>query len=103
VLREDPDLWAMLQAALLEAMAVAHAKGVQFPPHTLSEMLKHIGGMPPQAKSSMLEDLEHGRRLELPWLNARLARIGDELGVPTPIHRFIATALRPFVAGSVRP
>jgi len=102
VLREDADLWAMLQAAIMEAMHVAHARGIAFPPHTLHEMLKHIGGMPPHAKSSMLEDLEHGRRLELPWLNATLARIGEELDVPTPIHRFIATVLRPFISGSVR-
>jgi 2-dehydropantoate 2-reductase len=100
VLRDDPDLWAMLQAALMEALAVAHASGIQLPPHTFSEILRHIGGMPPRAKSSMLEDLEHGRRLELPWLNATLARIGDDLGVPTPIHRFIATALKPFVHGA---
>ena len=101
VLRDDPDLWAMLQAAIMEAMGVAHAKGIQFPPNAFSEMVRHISGLPPQAKSSMLEDLEHGRRLELPWLNATLARIGDELGGPTPIHRFIATALKPFINGKV--
>lgn len=100
VLRDDPDLWAMLQAALMEALAVAHASSIQLPPHTFSEILHHVGGMPPHAKSSMLEDLEDGRRLELPWLNTTLARIGDELGVPTPIHRFIATALKPFVNGA---
>jgi len=99
VLRDDMDLWAMLQAAIMEAMAVAHATGIKFPSNTMTEMLQHLGGMPPHAKSSMLEDLEHGRRLELPWLNATLARLGDELGVPTPIHRFIATALKPFVNG----
>jgi len=101
VLRDDMDLWTMLQAAIMEAMHVAHARGIRFPPHTLTEMLQHIGGMPPHAKSSMLEDLEHGRRLELPWLNATLARIGEELDVPTPIHRFIATALKPFVNGKI--
>jgi len=100
VLRDDPDVWAMLQAAIMEAMAVAHARGIQFPPKTFSDMLKHIGAMPPHAKSSMLEDLEHGRRLELPWLNTRLADLAMDLGVPTPIHRFISTALKPFVNGA---
>ncbi len=103
VLRDDEDLWAMLQAAIMEAMAVAHARHVQFPPNVVSDMLRHIGGMPAHAKSSMLEDLEHGRRLELPWLNARLVRVGEELAVPTPIHRFIATVLKPFVNGSSTP
>jgi 2-dehydropantoate 2-reductase len=102
-IRDDEDLWAMLQAALMEAMAVAHAKGIQFPPNTLSDMLRHIGAMPAHAKSSMLEDLEHGRRLELPWLNATLVREAEDVGVPTPIHRFLATILKPFVnGGSVR-
>ncbi|HUK36637.1 MAG TPA: 2-dehydropantoate 2-reductase, partial [Vicinamibacterales bacterium] len=74
VIRDDEDLWAMLQAAIMEALAVAHAKGITFAPNVLSDMLRHIGGMPAHAKSSMLEDLEHGRRLELPWLNATLVR-----------------------------
>ena len=99
VLRDDPELWAMLQAAILEAMAVAHAKGIAFPPNVFSEMIGHISAMPPHAKSSMLQDLENGRRLELPWLNKRLSDVATELGVPTPIHRFIATVLAPFVAG----
>jgi 2-dehydropantoate 2-reductase len=103
VIREDEDLWMLLQAAVMEAMAVARAKGIQFPSNTLSEMLKHIGGMPAHAKSSMLEDLEHGRRLELPWLNAKLVRVGEDVGSPTPIHRFITTILKPFVNGGRAP
>ena len=103
VIRDDEDLWTLLQAALMEAMAVARAKGVQFAPNTLSDMLRHIGAMPAHAKSSMLEDLEHGRRLELPWLNGKLVRVGEDVGTPTPIHRFIATVLKPFVDGRPAP
>lgn len=31
---------------------------------------------------------------------AGLARIGDELGVPTPIHHFIYAALKRYAGGS---
>ena len=48
----------------------------------------------------MLEDLERGRRPESPWLSGAVVRIGREVGVPTPIDRFIAAVLGPFVAGS---
>jgi 2-dehydropantoate 2-reductase len=48
----------------------------------------------------MLEDLERGRRLELPWLSGAIVRLGREVNVPTPIHQFIATVLKPFVNGS---
>ena len=59
-----------------------------------------IHGLPPQAKSSMLEDLERGKRLELPWLSGGVVRLGAEAGVPTPIHGFIATVLRPQMNGA---
>ncbi len=48
----------------------------------------------------MLEDLERGRRLELPWLSGAVLRLGRELGVETPIHRFITTVLSPLANGS---
>jgi 2-dehydropantoate 2-reductase len=99
-IRDDADLFAMLQAAAMESSAVARASGVPLPVEVLDEMLTMIHRLPAGAKSSMLEDLERGRRLELPWLSGAVVRIGREVGVPTPVHRFIATVLKPHVEGS---
>jgi 2-dehydropantoate 2-reductase len=99
-LRDDPDLWAMFQAAVLEGMAVARAKGIALPASVFDEIGAMAQSLPPTAKSSMLEDLERGRRLELPWLSGALVRIGREVDVATPIHRFIATVLRPHIDGT---
>ena len=65
----------------------------------MDEVLGMMRGMPPEAKSSMLSDLERGRPLELPWLSGAVVRLGAEKGVPTPTHEFIATVLQPFVNG----
>ena len=62
--------------------------------------MQMVRKMPPEAKSSMLEDLERGKRLELPWLSGAIVRLGREAGVPTPIHQFIATVLKPFQNGA---
>jgi 2-dehydropantoate 2-reductase len=97
----DPDLLAMLKQAIAEAMAVAHAKGVQVPSSTVDDVVKAYAALPPQTKSSMLEDLERGRRLELPWLSGAVVRIGRELGVPTPIHAFINAVLKPHANGTL--
>lgn len=99
-LRDDPDLTAMWQAAVMEAIAVAHAKGIHLPTGTFDDTMKAVQAMPPQTKSSMLEDLERGRPLELPWLSGAVVRIGGDVGVDTPIHRFIATVLKPYVNGA---
>src|SRR5438093_11574391 len=101
VIHKNPELWAMLQTAVKEAMAVAHAKGIPVAATTIEDVAKAYAALPPQTKSSMLEDLERGRRLELPWLSGALVRIGKEVGVPTPIHSFISAVLTPYVNGAL--
>jgi len=100
VLRDDPQLLALLTAACQETIAVGRARGVPIPDVLMDEIMAMIHGLPPQAKSSMLEDLERGKRLELPWLSGGVVRLGAEAGVPTPIHGFIATVLRPQMNGA---
>lgn len=98
----DPDLLAMLKAAVREGTLVAQAKGVRVPDDAPERVEKAYRALPPHAKASMLEDLERGRRLELPWLSGAVVRIGEEVGVPTPIHRFITTILKPHVSGDTQ-
>jgi 2-dehydropantoate 2-reductase len=50
--------------------------------------------------SSMLHDLLHGRRLELPWLGGAVVEMGELAAVPTPANRILAAALSPYVQGS---
>ena len=100
VIREEPELLAMFQAAGLETMTVARACGVDVPATVVSELAKMTQTLPPMSKSSMLEDLERGKPLELPWLSGAVTRIGRERGVDTPIHRFITAVLQPHVNGN---
>ena len=99
VIRDDPEIFAMMQAAMEESIGVGRARGVPLHNSVFDEIMKMVAAMPAEAKSSMLEDLERGKRLELPWLSGAVVRLGREAGVATPIHQFIATALKPFVNG----
>jgi 2-dehydropantoate 2-reductase len=99
VIRENPALFEMMMKATDEAIAVGRARGITFPSDIVESTLAMIPSFPATSKSSMLEDLERGRRLELPWLSGAVVRIGQEVGVPTPIHQFITTILAPFVNG----
>jgi 2-dehydropantoate 2-reductase len=99
VIYRDPALWAMLQRAVREAMEVAHASGIPVAESTVADVARAYAALPPQTRSSMLEDLERGRRLELPWLSGAVVRIGREVSVPTPTHEFIAAVLGPHVNG----
>ena len=96
----DPELFEMLKSATRETMAVARAKGVAVPDTVVDDVDRAYRVLPAHMKSSMLEDLERGRRLELPWLSGAVVRIGREVGVPTPTHDFIAKVLKLHVNGS---
>ena len=100
VLRDDRALFGMMMTATAEAIAVGRARGIPLPADIVESTLAMIPNFPATSKSSMLEDLERGRRLELPWLSGAVVRIGKEVGVPTPVHQFITTVLTPFVNGT---
>ncbi len=101
VIVNDPELLEMLKAAVRESAAVAKAKGVNVAEGLDENTAAAYKALPPNSKASMLEDLERGRRIELPWLSGAVVRLGQELGVPTPIHRFITAVLKPHVSGKV--
>lgn len=98
-IRADPDTRAMLERCIDEAVQVAIAARVQVTDSAVEETMGWVDALAPGMRSSMLEDLEQGRRLELPWLSGALVRLGRTLGVPTPTHAFITTALKPHLAG----
>lgn len=101
--RENPETRRMLEDAMAEAIAVGRAKGVALLDGLLEERMGLALGLAPTMRASMLHDLEHGNRLELPWLSGAVVRMGEETGVPTPTHRRIVEALRPFAGGMKRP
>jgi 2-dehydropantoate 2-reductase len=98
-IRQDPDLRALMETAWHESILVARAKQVPLPSTIFADIEAATAALPPGARSSMLEDLERGRRLELPWLSGAVVRIADEVGVDVPTHRLIVTLLKPHVNG----
>ena len=86
--------------AIMESVAIAKANGIDLGDDYLAKQRDFVDTVPPETKSSMQMDLERGRRLELDWMSGAVARAGDELGVPTPIHHFIYAALKLYAGGS---
>ncbi|WP_439813880.1 ketopantoate reductase family protein [Zavarzinia sp. CC-PAN008] len=99
-IQQDGAAWATMVAAFDEALATAAAVGARLPADYRDGTLARLKAMPGGAKSSMLEDLEAGRRLEVDLLNGALVREADKHGVPVPVQRAILAALRPFAGGA---
>jgi 2-dehydropantoate 2-reductase len=101
-IREDPDMRRLFADAIAEVIAVADARGVNHGA-SVERIMTMVDGMVPTAKASMLMDLEKGNRLEVEWLSGTVVKVGEALGVPTPVHRVIVAALKPFAMGPLAP
>ncbi|MDX6752551.1 2-dehydropantoate 2-reductase [Geminicoccaceae bacterium 1502E] len=100
--RDQPVLWQRFEAMVREAVAVGRARGVELPDELVEERLAFVRGLPADMRSSMLTDLESGRRLELDWLVGAVVRLGVEAGVPVPASAEVYGMLEP-LAGGVAP
>jgi len=82
VICAEPGTRAVARAMMLEGQAVAEALGVKFP----IDVDKRIAGAAAVGahKTSMLQDLERGRKLETDALVAAVAELGRLVGIATP-------------------
>lgn len=97
--RENPDSRALLLDTMREVVAVGRALGVELAEDFAENRLAFCDGLPAAMKASMLNDLERGNRLELPWLSGGAVELGHGVGVPTPCNRALAGILAPHAAG----
>lgn len=100
VIRNDPDLRATLEAAMREALAVGRSRGVDLGEGFAAQQLAFADGLPAEMKSSMLNDLLAGHRLEAPWLSGAVARMAKEAGLAAPVSATLYAAVKPFCAGT---
>jgi 2-dehydropantoate 2-reductase len=97
----DPDTRALFHDIMKEIVLVARAKGVPLPADFADDRLAYADAtLPKQMKASMANDLEHGNRLELDWLNGRVVELGRSLGIPTPANAAVYAVLKPYRMGN---
>jgi 2-dehydropantoate 2-reductase len=99
VIRAQPRTREMLQEVMAEVVRVGRARGVQLPADFADQQMAFIDTLPHEMTSSMLNDLENGRRLELPWLSDSVVEMGREAGIATPRNEILGALLSPYVDG----
>lgn len=78
-----------------EIVMVARSKGVQLSEDIIEKQFRIIDSQPFDTTSSLQRDFIAGRPSELESQNGVVVKMGQELGVPTPINSFIYYCLLP--------
>lgn len=77
------------RAAMREVAVIAQKKGIDIGEAEIEKQEKVVKSLPVGNKPSTLQDLERGRRTEVEMFSGKVIRLGEELGVDTPVNRVL--------------
>jgi 2-dehydropantoate 2-reductase len=95
----DPFTKAQFMAGCREIEAVARAEGVPVAADVVDRIVPYIDAIPGTMRSSLLMDLQAGKRIEVEALQGTVVRRGAALGVPTPIISTLYSVLKLHAGG----
>jgi 2-dehydropantoate 2-reductase len=95
----DPFTRAQFLAGCREIEAVARAEGVPVAPDVVDRIVPYIEAIPGTMRSSLLIDLQAGKRIEVEALQGTVVRRGAARGVTTPIMSTLYSVLKLHVQG----
>ncbi len=89
---KNPLLKDLMKSAVEEALRVVDKLGISIVDGDIVEKTFKVAEATAPNKNSMLQDVEKGKRTEIDFINGAIVRIGEEIGVSTPIN-YTLTAL----------
>ena len=95
----DPVVREPFLDAVGEVEMVARAEGVRLPEGVLDRVITYVDALSSSTRSSLLIDLQAGKRIEIESLAGSVVRRGKLASVPTPIMAGLYAALRPHAGG----
>lgn len=92
-LLDSKESMSLMEALFQEAAGLADALGIDIAPD-LWDRIVAVCRATERNRSSMLQDVEAGRRTELEWLNGSLLREAEKAGLTLPVHRTVYRLVR---------
>ncbi|MEM7613543.1 MAG: 2-dehydropantoate 2-reductase [Pseudomonadota bacterium] len=98
-IRATPATAALTLALMEETVALGRAAGVPLPEGLAETCFATFQTLPAEGRTSTAHDLAQGRALEIDWTCGAVVRLGEALGVPTPISTTLYAVLAPWKDG----
>ena len=95
-LRETPGFFDLALGACGEVAAVARAEGVTLPEDLPQRLRTYMDALPASTRSSLLIDLQSGKRIEVESLQGSVVRRAAAAGVDVPIMQTLYAVLKPW-------
>jgi 2-dehydropantoate 2-reductase len=76
----------LMESAMREVVALARASGVHLSDADIDDWYTILPTLSPLGKTSMLQDVEGGRKTEVEMFAGEVIEMGERLGIPTPVN-----------------
>ena len=91
---QHPQMQLLSRAAAYEAHSVARALNVNLPFADVDQQIHQFAQGMPDAKPSVLIDIEHGRPSEIDVINGAIATAARKVGLDAPINAALTTLVK---------
>ena len=91
---------SLIENLMRETLLLPKAMGIKLSEAVIDDHKKFFESVSPQMTSSMFQDLNNGRRLELEWLSGGEVRMSKKLGLSAPKNETIYAALKLYENGT---
>jgi 2-dehydropantoate 2-reductase len=85
---------ALMVAAMREVVLLAGKAGVDLGEEDISGFDPFLARLNPRGKTSMLQDVDAGRKTEVEMLAGRVIELGRRFGIPTPMNQRLFDLIR---------
>jgi 2-dehydropantoate 2-reductase len=94
VFQSSPEAQALMEGLMHEVIALAGPAGVNMADKDIADWYKILHTLSPQNKTSMLQDIEAGRRTEVEVFGGKVVEMGRTYSVPTPANETVVRIIR---------
>lgn len=89
VFQSSPDARALMELLMREVIELAQHVGVNLGEQDLHEWYAVLNSLSPEGKTSMLQDIEAGRKTEVEVFAGKVVELGTSHGLPTPVNQTV--------------
>jgi 2-dehydropantoate 2-reductase len=94
VFQTSPEARALNEALMHEVIALAGVVGVNLVEQDVEDWYTVLQTLSPEGKTSMLQDIEAGRKTEVEIFGGKVVELGEAHGVPTPVNQTVVQIIR---------
>lgn len=94
IFQTSPDAKALMQSLMLEVIALAQKINIDLTPKDLDAWDKVLSTLSPMGKTSMLQDIEAGRKTEVEIFGGKVVAMGAKYQVMTPVNETILRIIK---------